>query len=54
MEMFNKQTFGPVIGIIKIDTEEVLKADKNSTYGLAGYFYSSNVSQCARVAGKLE
>eukprot|EP00094_Tigriopus_californicus_P005264 TCALIF_05074-PA protein Name:"Similar to Aldh5a1 Succinate-semialdehyde dehydrogenase, mitochondrial (Rattus norvegicus)" AED:0.17 eAED:0.17 QI:569/0.8/0.83/1/1/1/6/157/600 len=55
MECFKEEVFGPVISIKKFETEdEALKIANNSEVGLAGYFYSNDVSQCWRVSRKLE
>lgn len=55
MEIYNKEIFGPVAVINKFDTEEeaVQKAN-NTPVGLAGYFYSHDVSQIFRVAKAIE
>lgn len=55
MEIYNKEIFGPVAVINKFDSEdEVIQKANNTPAGLAGYFYSSDVSQIFRVAKKLE
>ncbi|XP_054013944.1 succinate-semialdehyde dehydrogenase [NADP(+)] GabD [Hylaeus anthracinus] len=55
MEIYNKEIFGPVAVINKFDSEdEVIHKANDTPVGLAGYFYSSNVSQIFRVAKKLE
>ncbi|XP_064629008.1 succinate-semialdehyde dehydrogenase, mitochondrial-like [Lineus longissimus] len=49
------ETFGPVAPIIKFKTEEeVLSIANDCRHGLAGYFYSNNMSQLWRVAEELE
>lgn len=49
------EVFGPVACCASFKTEaEVLKISNNTNRGLAGYFYSSNVSQIFRVSKKLE
>ncbi|XP_076280714.1 succinic semialdehyde dehydrogenase [Lasioglossum baleicum] len=55
MEIYNKEIFGPVAVINKFDTEEeAIQKANNTPVGLAGYFYSVDVSQIFRVAKALE
>ncbi|KAF9408527.1 succinate semialdehyde dehydrogenase NADP+ linked [Podila epigama] len=55
MRIASEETFGPVAGIFSFDTEdEVIKAANNTRFGLAGYFFSKDVSRCWRVAEKLQ
>ncbi|XP_076662173.1 succinic semialdehyde dehydrogenase [Halictus rubicundus] len=55
MEIYNKEIFGPVAVINKFETEEeVIQKANNTPVGLAGYFYSLDVSQIFRVAKALE
>ncbi len=55
MEAYKEEIFGPVISIMKFDTEEEAVAIANdSRVGLAGYFYSNDVRQCWRVARQME
>ncbi|KAG0249178.1 succinate semialdehyde dehydrogenase NADP+ linked [Mortierella polycephala] len=55
MKMADEETFGPVAGIFTFDTEdEVLEAANNTRFGLAGYFFSRDISRCWRVAEKLQ
>ncbi|KAG9292188.1 hypothetical protein G9A89_023908 [Geosiphon pyriformis] len=50
-----EETFGPIAGLYKFDTEEEVIEMANSTEsGLAGYFYSRDVGRCWRVAEALE
>ncbi|XP_068425926.1 succinate-semialdehyde dehydrogenase, mitochondrial [Clinocottus analis] len=50
-----EETFGPLLPVIKFDTEEEALAIANaSAVGLAGYFFSQDVSQIWRVAEALE
>ncbi|MFU2325033.1 aldehyde dehydrogenase family protein [Pseudomonas sp. NFX98] len=49
------EVFGPVLSIIRFDTEEEAVALANDTvYGLAGYVHTQNLSRAHRVAAKLE
>ncbi|KAG7200325.1 hypothetical protein KM043_017787 [Ampulex compressa] len=55
MEIYNKEIFGPVAVINRFnDEEEVLREANDTPVGLAGYFYSQDISQVFRVARKLE
>uniref|UniRef100_A0A8C6LBI5 Succinate-semialdehyde dehydrogenase n=1 Tax=Nothobranchius furzeri TaxID=105023 RepID=A0A8C6LBI5_NOTFU len=50
-----EETFGPLVPIIRFETEEEALAIANGTdVGLAGYFYSQDVGQIWRVAEALE
>jgi succinate-semialdehyde dehydrogenase / glutarate-semialdehyde dehydrogenase len=55
MALSCEETFGPVVPIFKFASEEEVVAQANDTpYGLAGYFYSSDVKRIWRVASALE
>jgi len=55
MSLIQEEIFGPVISIRKFSTEqEALYLANDCKVGLAGYFYSQDISQCFRVARKLE
>nr|CAI5860663.1 unnamed protein product [Callosobruchus analis] len=55
MLAYTEEVFGPVINIIRFETEEEsLQIANNTERGLAGYFFSEDVSQIFRVARKLE
>lgn len=55
MEIYNREIFGPVAVINKFNNEEdVIREANNTPVGLAGYFYSKDISQVFRVARKLE
>ena len=55
MECSCEETFGPVVPITRFETEEEVLASANDTpFGLAGYFYSTNVRRIARVTDALE
>lgn len=50
-----EETFGPLLSVIRFDTEEEAVAIANGTsVGLAGYFFSQDVGQIWRVAEALE
>ncbi|KAJ3021426.1 hypothetical protein HKX48_008520 [Thoreauomyces humboldtii] len=55
MEMVGEETFGPLAGLIKFETEtEVIKAANDTPFGLAAYFYSASTSRIFRVSELLE
>jgi len=55
MRVSSEEIFGPVACIVKFNSEEAAVAVANSTrMGLAGYFYSEDISQCWRVAEAME
>ncbi|RMX56404.1 hypothetical protein pdam_00023148 [Pocillopora damicornis] len=55
MIICSQETFGPVAPLIRFKTEEEAVAIANDTSsGLAGYFYSQDVSQIWRVAEAME
>ena len=50
-----EETFGPLCGLIKFETEEeVIRLANDTDYGLAGYFYSRDIGRVWRVAEALE
>lgn len=50
-----EETFGPLAAIVKFNTEdEVLELANSTRHGLAGYFYSKDLSQIKRVSLGLE
>ncbi|OCK77941.1 succinate-semialdehyde dehydrogenase-like protein [Lepidopterella palustris CBS 459.81] len=55
MKLASEETFGPVAGLFKFDTEaEVVELANSSEVGLAGYFFSKDIQRCYRVAEALE
>ncbi|WP_339846564.1 NAD-dependent succinate-semialdehyde dehydrogenase [uncultured Halopseudomonas sp.] len=55
MELCEDETFGPLAAVMKFDTEEeALKIANDTPYGLAAYFYSTNIHRIWRVADELE
>ncbi|KAF1841506.1 succinic semialdehyde dehydrogenase [Cucurbitaria berberidis CBS 394.84] len=55
MQLFSEETFGPVAGLFKFDTEaDVVKLANAADVGLAGYFFSKDVQRVYRVAEALE
>lgn len=55
MKVCSEETFGPVAAFFAFDTEEEAIALANDAdVGLAGYFFSKDVSRCWRVAEALE
>lgn len=55
MVVSQEETFGPLAPIFPFDTEEEVVQQANSTeFGLAGYFFSKDVSRALRVAQRLQ
>ena len=55
MQLAREETFGPVAGLFKFDTEaEVVKLANQAEVGLAGYFFSKDLHRVYRVAEALE
>ena len=51
----NEETFGPLAALISFDSEEqVINLANNTPFGLAGYFYSRDISRIFRVADALQ
>ncbi|KAJ0162840.1 putative succinate-semialdehyde dehydrogenase [Colletotrichum tanaceti] len=55
MKICSEETFGPVAAFFAFDTEEeAVELANDADVGLAGYFFSKDVSRCWRVAEALE
>lgn len=55
MDLAKEETFGPVAGLFKFDTEdEVVRIANSAEVGLAGYFFSRDIQRVTRVAEALE
>lgn len=55
MLLAHDETFGPVAGIFKFDTEsEVIEMANDTNVGLAGYLCSNDITRCYRVAEALQ
>jgi succinate-semialdehyde dehydrogenase/glutarate-semialdehyde dehydrogenase len=55
MAMASEETFGPVAGLFKFETEaEVVRIANSTEVGLAGYFFSRDIQRVYRVAEHLE
>lgn len=55
MKVCSEETFGPIAAFFKFDTEEeVIDIANDTEVGLAGYFFSKDVSRCWRVAEALD
>ena len=55
MALASEETFGPVVALFRFDSEEDVVCRANDTsYGLAAYFYTRDVTRIWRVSGRLE
>jgi succinate-semialdehyde dehydrogenase / glutarate-semialdehyde dehydrogenase len=55
MQVASEETFGPLAPVIRFDTEdEAIAMANDSEFGLAAYFYSTNLSRVWRVAEAIE
>lgn len=55
MAIFYQETFGPVIPLITFDDEEAVISDANDTeFGLASYFFATNIHTINNVSNKLQ
>jgi len=53
--LFREETFGPLAGIVKFDTEaEALALANDTTAGLAAYFYTRDLNRAWRVSEALQ
>ncbi|KAG1708956.1 hypothetical protein DVH05_022587 [Phytophthora capsici] len=55
MRLWKEEIFGPVVSLFSFSSEEeVVRKANDSKVGLAGYFYTQDVSRVFRIADKLE
>ena len=55
MPVCQEEIFGPVAPVLTFETEdEVIRRANDTTFGLAAYFYSRDISRVVRVSEKLE
>jgi succinate-semialdehyde dehydrogenase/glutarate-semialdehyde dehydrogenase len=55
MDLFNEETFGPVAGLVKFDTEaEAIELANQTRAGLASYVFTRDFSRAVRVSEALE
>jgi succinate-semialdehyde dehydrogenase/glutarate-semialdehyde dehydrogenase len=55
MQLANEETFGPVAPLFRFKhEEEAIQAANATPYGLASYFYTSDLNRSWRVAERLE
>jgi succinate-semialdehyde dehydrogenase/glutarate-semialdehyde dehydrogenase len=54
MQIYREETFGPIAAVLPFDDErEVIKAANDTTYGLASYVYTQDISRAVRVSEAL-
>ncbi len=54
MSVFKKETFGPVMCVIKIkDVNDAIRLANNSDYGLGGSLWTSNISLAKKITKKI-
>jgi succinate-semialdehyde dehydrogenase/glutarate-semialdehyde dehydrogenase len=55
MKIFSEEIFGPVVAIVSFTSDdEVIELANSTKYGLASYFYSSDMNKIWKVAEELE
>lgn len=55
MQICKEETFGPVAPVVRFETEEeAIRLANDTEFGLAGYFYTRDVSRVWRVAEAME
>lgn len=55
MDLFTKETFGPVAGVMSFDTDdEVLELANDTEFGLASYIFTNNHKRIERFTEELE
>src|SRR4029079_16129411 len=55
MEIVREEIFGPVAALVRFDTEhDAIRLANDTSFGLAAYLFSQNLSRAWRVAEKLD
>ena len=55
MKIFSQENFGPIIPVLKFDSDkELIQLANHTNYGLAAYFYTKKTSRVWRVIESLE
>jgi succinate-semialdehyde dehydrogenase/glutarate-semialdehyde dehydrogenase len=55
MRIYREETFGPIAPVVTFEDEaEVVAMANDTTYGLASYVYTNNISRALRVAEQLD
>lgn len=55
MAVASEETFGPLAPIFAfVEEADAIRLANDTEFGLAGYFFSRDISRCMRVAGKLQ
>jgi len=54
MDIYHEETFGPIAAVIAFDDEDdVIRNANDTSYGLAAYLYTNDLSRALRVAEQL-
>jgi succinate-semialdehyde dehydrogenase/glutarate-semialdehyde dehydrogenase len=54
MDIYYEETFGPIAAVIPFDSEQdAIKSANDTTYGLAAYIYTNDLSRAIRVSEQL-
>ena len=55
MDIYTEETFGPIAPVIPFDTEEeAITAANDTTYGLASYLYTTDITRATRISEALQ
>jgi len=55
MEIMTEETFGPVVGIMKVkDDQEAIKLVNDSDYGLTAAIFSSDLQEAIKLGDQIE
>ena len=50
MKIFSKENFGPIIPVIKFDSDdELIRLANDTNYGLAAYFYTKKSQEYGKL-----
>ena len=50
MKIFSQENFGPIIPVLKFDSDkELIQLANHTNYGLAAYFYTKKPQECGEL-----